>query len=208
MPQDFDRQMVGWTRALSVATIIIAIATASSGFFILKQWQSVTDAQNDAREQLRAYVTFDGGSQIVNDDARDPQRKTINYIFASNFHNWGATRTSKFSAWASVSYFEKDVPNSQDFSKPYESVPVEGTIIGANSVVTLYVSLKTDDAIKAKNKQGVVIIWGHAEWADIYSANYVKPINFCLKLEPVSSDGDNRIIFHASPYKTECNTGS
>jgi hypothetical protein len=90
--------MVGWTRALSVAIIIIAIATTFSGFFILEQWQSVTDAQNDAREQLRAYVTFDGGSQIVNDDARDPQRKTINYIFGSNFRNWGATRTSKFSA--------------------------------------------------------------------------------------------------------------
>jgi hypothetical protein len=134
MAQDFDRQMVGWTRALTIATIVIAIATAFSGFLILKQWQSVTDAQNDAREQLRAYVTFDGGSQIVNDDARDPQRKTINYIFVSNFHNWGATRTSKFTAWASVNYFEKEVPNSQDFSKPYESVRVEEQLSGRTAL--------------------------------------------------------------------------
>jgi hypothetical protein len=63
MAEDLNKQMVRWTRALSIATIVIAVATAFSGFFILKQWQSVTDAQSDSREQLRAYVTFDRGTQ-------------------------------------------------------------------------------------------------------------------------------------------------
>jgi hypothetical protein len=87
MAEDFNKQMVRWTRALSIATIVIAVTTAFSGFFILKQWQSVTDAQSESREQLRAYVTFDGGTQIFNDDARYLQRKTINYIFDWNFYD-------------------------------------------------------------------------------------------------------------------------
>ena len=83
---DFEKKMIQWTRSLSIATIILAIATLGSNFFIWKQWRAAVDVQNDSREQLRAYVTYEGGSQIINDTK---EGHTFNYIFAARFHNWG-----------------------------------------------------------------------------------------------------------------------
>jgi hypothetical protein len=197
------RWVAAFTFVLAAATIILAVATIVSTYFILGQWKAAVDAQADSREQLRAYVTFSGGVQITN----DKEGKSINYIFAPQFRNWGATRTSKFSAWASLKYFPGDVPNNQDLTKPFDRIETQNTIIGANGVAQLLVSLSSDEAIQAKNGKGVVIIWGRGDWADIYNPNAVYHVNFCLTLKPISSDGDNHIVFQPILYKAECNTG-
>jgi len=187
-----------------VFTVILALATIISSYFIYGQWSAAVEAQNETRQQLKAYVTFEGASQLI---GNDPAGKTINYLFRPQFHNWGSTRTSHFVGWASVQYFDGDVPNNLDLSKPYIKIPAEDTIVGPNGISIIAVTLPVDDAIKAKNKQGVVIIWGHVDWADIYNPSDIKSIRFCLKLVPVSSNGDNGIIFQPQPYKPECNTG-
>jgi hypothetical protein len=196
------RDMATW--AMAAFTFILAIATIISSYFIYGQWSASVEAQNETRQQLKAYVTFEGGSSVI---GNDPAGKTINYLFRPQFHNWGSTRTGHFVAWASLKYFDGDVPNNLDLSKPFSKVLLQDTIIGPNGVVPVPITLPVEDAIKAKNKQGIVIIWGHADWADIYDLGDIKSINFCLKLVPVSSNGDNGIIFQPQPYKPECNTG-
>jgi hypothetical protein len=196
------RDMATWT--IAAFTIILAFATIITSYFIYGQWTAAVEAQNETRQQLKAYVTFEGGSQIT---GNDPSGKTINYLFQPRFHNWGATRTSHFVAWASVKYFDGDVPNNLDFSKPFEKVSAQDTILGPNGVSSIGVTLPVDDAIKTKNKQGIAVIWGHADWGDIYNPGDLRSVSFCLKLVPVSSDGDNRILFAPQPYKPECNTG-
>jgi hypothetical protein len=101
-----------------------------------------------------------------------------------------------------VKYFEPDVPNNTDFSKPFDKIDdIPNTIVGPNGESDITVALPVDDAIKAKNKQGIAIIWGHVDWSDIYNTDDVKSISFCLKLVPASSVGDNRILFQPVPYK-------
>jgi hypothetical protein len=211
------KKMVGWTKVVGVFTACLFVVSAFSDYFIWQQGNNTTIAQNDMREQSRAYVTFLGIIQLVNPQSpqsiqasqppQPPQSgQTINYVFQSIFHNYGTTRTSKYSGWTSVKYFEKDVPNSQDFSKPYEAIPIIPANIGGNGDAFTLVALPAEDAIKAKNKQGVVIIWGHADWADIYHPDGVHPVNFCWKLIPARSDGDNNIMFQGTPYKPDCNT--
>ena len=198
------RDIAKWTKWVAAFTFILAIATGISSYLIYGQWSAALEAQNETRQQLKAYVTFTGGSQII---SNDPGGKTINYLFQPQFHNWGGTRTGHFVAWASVKYFDGDVPNNLDFSKPFDKITAQDTIIGPNGVAPIGVTLPVDDAIKAKNKQGTVVMWGRADWADIYNPSDTKTVSFCLKLIPVSSDGDNRIFFQPVPYKPECNTG-
>lgn len=195
--------MAWWTGAVAFFTFVLACATIASSYFISGQLSAMTNAENDAREQLRAYVTVENGIQIAN----DKEGQTINYIFAPIFHNYGATRTSKFIGWASVHYFPSSIPNSQDFTKPFDEVTNYNTTLGANSQREILVSIPAADAIKAKNNEGIAVLWGHADWADIYHPENVYPVSFCFTLKPVSSDGDNHIVFQPTPLKRECNTG-
>jgi hypothetical protein len=87
------RDIARWTRWVAFFTFVLAAATIVSSYFIWGQWNAAEEAQTDTRQQLRAYVTFVGGVQILNED---PSGKTVNYFFRPRFHNWGATRTGRF----------------------------------------------------------------------------------------------------------------
>ena len=200
---DLDAALVRWTRVVGIFTGLLFIATIGTNIFVGLQWKAAVDAQKDSRIQLGAYVTFAGGRQINNNSGNT----TINYIFAPQFRNWGGTRTSHFKGWTSVQYFDGEVPNSQDFSKPYKEVPISDVTIGPGETLPIYVTLPVNDAVKAKDKKGTVIIWGHADWADIYNRDEIGSIYFCLRLVPISSGGDNNIIFEPTPFKSSCNTG-
>lgn len=198
------RDIARWTGVVAIFTVVLAFATLISTYFIYGQWKAAVDAQADSREQSRAFVAFAGGTQVIN----DKDSVTINYVFLMKFHNWGATRASKFAGWTSVHYFPTAIPNSQDFAKPFDKLnETYVNPLGANSEGSFPVSLSAEDAINAKNNKGVVVIWGHADWADIYHPDISYPVNFCLTLKPMSSDGDNRIVFQPVPLKPECNTG-
>ena len=202
--EKLSRKMVAWTRVVGVFTGLLFVASVIADGFIYWQASTANTTQSDVREQSRAFVTFLGAQQI---NFNDPSGTTINYNFQTHYHNWGTTRTNEFHGWTSVKYFEKEVPNNADFSKPYEAVPFIPGIIGGNGDAFQVVNLPAGDAIKAKNNQGVVIIWGLGEWADIYHPDIVNPVRFCLKLVPAQSNGDNNIIFQPNVFKPECNSG-
>ncbi len=201
--EKLSKKMIAWTRVVGIFTGCLFVASAIADGFIYWQATSANISQSDVREQSRAYVTFVGVNQINQNQAG----KVINYTFQVLFHNWGTTRTSQFSGWASVKYFDKDVPNSQNFAMPWDAITLIPSIVGANGDIFGLVALSADEAIKAKNKQGIVVIWGHIDWADIYRPDIVNPISFCLKLVPARSDGDDNIVFSSSIYKPECNSG-
>jgi hypothetical protein len=188
---------------MAIATILLFVASLIADCFVYGQWTAALNAQKDNRLQQSADVTFMGGTQIAN----DKNGTTINYVFAPRYHNWGGTRTGYFSGWTSVQYFDKEIPNSQDFTKPYKLLPFNATTIGANADAEQFVSLSAADAVKAKNKEGIAVIWGHADWSTIYEPAKTYSVSFCLELVPVSSEGDNHILFSFRPLKAGCNTG-
>ncbi len=202
--EELSIRMVRWTRIVGVFTGLLFFASAIADGFIWWQASTANSTQADIREQSRAFVTFVGAQQI---NYNDPTGTTINYNFQTHYHNWGTTRTNEFDGWTSVKYFENEVPNNMDFSKPFEAVPIVPGIIGGNADAFEVVNLPSGDAIKAKDKQGIVIIWGFGEWADIYHPGIVNPVRFCLKLVPAKSDGDNNIVFQPIIFKPECNSG-
>jgi hypothetical protein len=209
---EISGKLVTWTKVvgvftglLFVATLCLFFATGMTAYFVWGQWNAAIDTQNDARKQLDAFVVFAGGTQII---GNDPQGKTLSYIFVTKFQNFGSTRTQHFAGWHSIHYFDKEIPNSQDFTKPVSAIDVYDTTIGPNTTYEMpAISITPDEAIKAKNKMGVVVIWGSVDWSGLYNNGQLFPILFCLKLEPVSSVGDERIVFKAIPLKPECNTG-
>jgi hypothetical protein len=202
---ELTKKMVRWTRIVGVFTGFLFLTSAIADGFIYWQGSIAHDAQIDTRDQLRAVVTAAGGN-IFTDVG--PDGKAVDYRFASNFHNYGATRTNTFHGWLSIHYFEGTVPNSQDFTKPWDKIDIPNSIIPAGATIAVGpVSIAAADAIKAKNKEGSVIAWGHVDWTDIFKREEVHPIDFCLLFQPASSEGDNKIVFQPAPFRADCNSG-
>ncbi len=208
-----DKELANWTRLvatftalLGICTLLLVVMTGLSAYFIYQQWGTMIQAQDDLRLQNSAYLTFTGGNQVVTED----KGQAINYFFNAVFHNWGNTRTAKLTPWASVKYFPGVVPQNMDFTKPESDIPAHVGISqapGNSEIFVGPVAISRDDAVRAKNKEGVVIIWGQLQWSQIYAPDNMYTINFCLTLTPVSSQGDERIVFQPNAYKPECNTG-
>jgi len=55
-----------------------------------------------------------------------------------------------------------------------------------------------------QNKEGVILIWGWAEWADIYKPTELRPISFCRLLNPTKTVEGN-VVVTATVYRTDCN---
>jgi len=53
-------------------------------------------------------------------------------------------------------------------------------------------------------KQGIALIWGHADWADIFEPNKIHPISFCMRFETISTIGGPAAL-KPVPYQADCN---
>lgn len=201
-PKHFDRQMVKWTRVVGWFTALLFIANAIGLFFIEEQWRVANKSQVDTREQLRAAVGF----QTINEQVfLDKDGKLVSIGFQPIFNNAGGTRTSKFLGWFSVRYFEKEIPNNIDLSKPYEKIETKNQLLPAGSISSFeMVSLGAEYVDKIVNQAGIGLIWGHADWADIFSPSDEHFIDFCFKLEPLTLQDGKKIVKPIS-YKQECN---
>jgi hypothetical protein len=147
-----DQAMVKWTSAVAVFTGLLFLANAIGLFFIEEQWRIANRSQADLREQLRAVVSYDGITVIP---ANIKDGKPTAYAFITKFHNFGATRTYEFKAWVSVHYFDESVPNSQDFTKPWDKVDVNNAIVGPGADIFMApLTVNPDYAAKAMNKEG------------------------------------------------------
>ncbi|MEF3365771.1 hypothetical protein V3H18_04405 [Methylocystis sp. 9N] len=200
---NLDNEMVRWTRAVAIFTGCLVIASVISDWFIYQQWSVANQTQADNREQLRALVSQIPGNEII---IKEKDGTPTSYVFVNKFQNHGGTRTSRFIAWASIRFFQGGIPNSNDFSKPYNKVPLQNSVISPNSSSELAgIAVKQEDVIRALNKEGEIIMWGHAEYADIFHPEITHHINFCTLLNPTNATTDNTIVLQPSPYSSECN---
>jgi hypothetical protein len=204
-----DIEVGKWTKAvarftglLALFTFLLVVTSTVTDGFIYLQWQASLDAQRDARQQLRAVIA-QGGVSVLPTNVKDGKPTT--YLFFFNFQNLGGTRTNTFNAWVSMRYFSGNVPNSQDFSRPYDKIETNNTIIPPNSTAQLSpVALSSEDVEGAKSHLGVAVAWGHAEWSDIFEPKVIHNITFCLFAIPQDS-GNGAVVFKPAPVKQDCN---
>ena len=208
-PDGRDSEVGKWTKAvarftglLALFTALLVIASVVTSIFIWEQWQASLDAQRDIREQLRAVVT-QGGVTVVPANVKDG--KPAAYAFFFNFQNVGGTRTKTFMAWVSMKYFPGSVPNSHDFSRPYDKIETNNIIIPPNGTSLLSpVILSSDDVETTKNNLGVATAWGHAEWSDIFEPKVIHNLAFCVLVIPQVAN-DAPMLFKLAPIKQDCN---
>jgi hypothetical protein len=197
-----DRKMVKWTSVVAIFTGFLVIASLATNFFIYKQWQSSIDAQADTREPLKAVVAQSGVNVIP---ANFQDGKPTAYAFFFLFQNLGGTRTEKFNCWASIHYFPGSVPNSHDFSKPYDKIDTNNMIIPAGGAIQLSpVALSSSEVENLRSNAGVAVVWGHAEWSDIFHPQATHSIEFCQYITPQVVQG-GVAGFKTSPVKGDCN---
>ena len=209
--RSIDQAMVHWTRAVAFFTFLLFVTSAIANFFIYKQWQESIAAQKDTREQTRAMVVIDDLDVFPANVFQD-HAALIGFVV--KFHNIGGTRTASFTSWASIHYFPGGVPNSQDFSKPWNQIASNNSVIGANSAFVLPpVTLSASDVDDVRATLGVAVIWGHAEWSDIFDKKDIHQINFCLNVTPQPAPtgfpGINGLSgFTSVPVKADCNNNT
>src|ERR1051325_2998587 len=144
-PQTNPHQAVArWTLAVAVFTFFLVVVSGVADWFIYQQYRVANDAQRDTREQLRAVVTY-SGLDIGIVKATDNK---IHYNVGAIFRNTGGTRTNNFIAWLSAHLFDKDVPYSQDFSRPWAQVKATNFIVGAGAnAISGPISIPEEDAL-------------------------------------------------------------
>ena len=221
VPSVTEASMAKWTRILAFSTIGLMIFTAalvgtSVWAILTAQDQNATAikaeidaseqnkitqaAQFDTREQLRAVIGLAGlnGFASVNAPNNEPGFTTV-----ATFQNYGGTRTEHFIAWASIHYFEKELPNGIDLTKPYDKVDLRDVIVGpgAPSPIAVFTTKKDVDAAVAR--QGVLVIWGLANYNDVFSPDQNHVVSFCYNVNVSSLNG--QYIFNSSPLRAECN---
>jgi hypothetical protein len=171
-----QRDLTAWTKVVGVATVLLVLANAVALFFIYQQWRTSADTQIDTREQLRAVISLQPWGVII-----FPNGAKQNYAFVENFQNVGGTRTDHFSGWLSVKFFESGIPNNIDLTKPAVHLDVTYSVIGPNSPLQVGVALSEDEAEKFANKNitGTALLWGEAEYSDIFDPHTVHKIRVC-----------------------------
>ena len=204
-PNQAHRDIAKWTKAVAWFTGALFVATIASSIFIGAQWRATVEAQDDARAQLRASVIFD---HVAFGQGNPKDGKPTLYGFFVTFGNVGGTRTNSFTAWASIHYYEGVIPTNLDFSKPYNKIETHNiTIPGGGERPLSPMTLAVEELTNVDAGKGVVAIWGHAEWSDIYEPTKIIPINFCDTLTPHFVDGHLAAI-EPKPIKAECNTNN
>jgi hypothetical protein len=129
------------------------------------------------------------------------------YSFMPVFQNFGATRTDRFNAWYSIHYFVGNVPENWDFTKPETKLTTADIIIGPNSAPLLQpVTITALDVDNALKNSGSIIIWGHAEYSDVFSPKESRPMNFCFRETPTTNTTTGQIAFVPTAYRSDCNT--
>jgi hypothetical protein len=213
MPQDqrgrieqiqlkLNQKMVRWTAVVAIFTIVLAAVSIVTGAFVYWQSSTAATAASDAREQLRAVIQFAGVQSLSGPSETGEQM----YGFSTTLQNLGSTRTGKTTAWQSIAFYSKTVPNNADFSKPRDVVEnLVAGIVGGNATIAISpVAVKADDVEKALQKDGFIILWGKATYFDIYSPATERTMSFCQLITPIK-DKAGLISFNLTPFRSECN---
>jgi hypothetical protein len=199
---DPRRDIARWARAIAGFAFLLLVVSAVSDWFIYQQYRIANDTQRDTREQLRAFVSLSG---IIAGNVLDKDGKVTHRSVAIQLENSGGTRTARSRAWASLHYFDGNIPDSLDLSKPWTHIDARTLSLGAGAVTLLAPSTITEDeAEKANKKLGRVLLWGSYEYADIFNPGIVYPVSFCFVMEPTPTI-DGGFTFSPVPYRDDCN---
>jgi hypothetical protein len=195
-------KVANWTAVMGVFTAIYSIVSALTLFAVGFQSYLTYESGNEAREQLRAIFQMTTVQSFFG-PATDTGEQV--YGFAPIFNNFGTTRADSVSGWASVAYYSKSVPNNVTFDSPKDAVEAPRGIVGPNApVVYSAAAVKADDVQAALRQEGVIVLWGHLSYFDIYNPKIERSISFCERLTP-SKTKEGLVIFAVTPLKPECN---
>lgn len=198
--KETQEHMARWTMWVGIFTGLLVITSVIGNLFIYLQYYAATTAQLDNREQLRAVVSFSNATIVLPDESS----KDGVFAIVPTFHNYGATRTAKFTAVVSLKYFEGGIPSSLDISKPYLAIEPGDAVIGPNSPYqAIAVSIAIDDVRKARDDKGQILFWGHAQYSDIFDPKTVHHIYFCNVMKPQNTP-DGKLSLVPIAYKTSC----
>jgi hypothetical protein len=212
--------MVKWTKVLALATIgltvgtaalvatgVVAILAANDQSVIAAKAEIDASTQNklteisqfNSREQLRAVI----GLASINGFSSVNLSNEPGFTNVATFQNYGGTRTGHFKAWSHIKYFDKEVPNNLDLSKPYSTLELGDTIVGPGAPSPIAIFISKGEVDKVVAKQGVLVMWGLATYNDIFDVETEHVVSFCYNVN-ISLVGVN-YAFNGSPLKPECN---
>lgn len=93
-----------------------------------------------------------------------------------------------------------------DFTKPWQKIDAGETIIGPNSPSSLSaVTIPRADIDKVSRKEGEILIWGNAEYSDIFDPQVTHPMKFCYFLNTTTNTTNGKLGIVPSPYQNDCN---
>jgi hypothetical protein len=203
-----EHRIALWTRVVGVFTALLFLTSAVSDLFIFQQWRIAADTQRDIREQSRAYFGIGGPVQIQG--AVDANNKPALGFFGQ-WVNLGSTRTQWAAGWISAQYFPDDVPYNFDVTRPNKQVSPQRTVVGPNQPLqTGPVGIASDQAAQLSAGKGVLVIWGHMEYADLFNPNVKHFSNFCDRMLPAGEQTNTAtkvvtIFYSAQPLRIDCN---
>jgi len=164
----------------------------------------MTNTVTSGRQQQRAaVVSYEPGPVFQMNDKDNRQ----SFAFSVTFQNFGGTRTSKFHAWHSVRYFENGVPNSLDLTKPEGKIEaVTGLVASPNTPIVMQpLSVSAEESARALKKDGAILQWGYAEYADIFELDKLHRLRFCYVMEPAATPSGPGTGFQPVPFQNDCN---
>jgi len=192
----------------AIATTIIACLTLSIACDSNRQAESIkgelgsmSDQIEITKIQLRPHLKF--GINVLPDRV---DGKVIAFYITPTWDNSAATEAVNVTTWDSWQYFPGSVPDTKDFSKPYGGVTpnmTSTTISNGSPVLQPSLRISSEYIEDARLGRGIIIIWGHIEYSDIFRDMVTYTIDWSNITQPTIISGETTISFPI--YLSKCN---
>lgn len=197
--KSYEHVIARWTKVLGASTIVLAVATMISAYFLFETDRTIERQVDAARIQLRAYVGIRTVLILTLFD-KDHRDITTGANISVAWKNFGSTPAKDFRQWISMrwvgSNFEPDFTRATErFANEAFSGLGPGDERSAGPL-----GVKADEIKKAGSGDGRIFLWGRAEYRDFFPGTPVRVFHFCAV---AAIEGDVIVGFHV--YKTECN---
>jgi hypothetical protein len=166
---------------IALFTVVLAFAT----YFLYSATRDlVIDADENAKRQLRAYVTMKSVEEhaLANLNRNQPQA----WVFLIVWQNTGATPANNLATWNKIKVFESDASKDFNCIDPTNINGPIGGVIGPNAFQsTGKLVLSAEDILKMQRGLGKAYISGRIEYNDVF-VNTRHHTDFCAELELIN----------------------
>lgn len=178
----YERRIANWTAVVGAFTIVLAIATAASGYVL---WQTDHTLKDTMVFGQRAYV----GINIAANLTLDSEKAALTF---ENFGQTPAKNVKAFSYWEFAKPGE-NLPNEFDFPERPDCESSEGfkpgeSIIFPHNPVPAYSKFCPEEKQKlllVQSGQLRAFYYGHITYRDVF--NKWRRTNFCVVYYPAGS---------------------